>query len=872
MSGEIKIGANFFQNFKTYLKQIGMSEEQISKVKETQAKDVFVKADAADGKTDGKADGEKFLEEIKKEFASANISIEATEQEYLDAWKALAGDDSILETEELAAGEEIEEPEAPKTTGGGGDDRTNPPTNTGDVKPVTEADLANKDSATLRNERSKVLSDINSTRSEMDAAKEAKQKDVEAKKAAYDELLTQLAEASDIKNENDKSLKDLQTDKTNKESDITAKNGEIDQTKSDITTKNSEISDLNSQLNSLEKPNKSKFTTTDDEGNTVTDEAAYNAAMAEYKAQKAELESKIATAEDELAQLELDLASRESELKELENGLNDIETQIKVLIVKIAETDKDKAELADKVAEAVMAYDEAKTALAEAAKPFEEKLATLNANLQVYETAIEKQDAEEAKEKEKWTSDVEGEKGKEYKDKLDELLTTEEPEETEETEKAEETEETEKTEETEETEKEEDKKVLPKENEESFRAILEAAISEEGVSLEDKFRLLNYAKGINESMVKEMLKDDTFFVNAFNSMAKDEKRTTDEVLAMQDVYFDLQGDNEISNDFITKDGKSEGSYAEGFVALTEKAAGEGKLNDLIKNYESKGISVETMKDQIKASNLSEAEKTSLINRLEEATASKEFKPALDVFTIGFDGENIDENGGGYSFTVIYPEDVKEGEELDIVFFCPGAAQFGNNFNQKSQFAENTTIAGQFYSYDAATGEVKLRDSSDYQDKPRCVYIQMSLTKEGMSWNKEGTTKAAKWVLDNKLPSYGITRGKSVLSGASKGVFGAAELARTLGEDYFDSVVYVSGDPRKNRDVKIPEYGYSATTEGLKSSMAERLGKDNFEALGSIEGKDGSHIGANHNTIVEILFNADSDGNGIADFFEKHLLH
>ena len=854
MAKDYNVGDGFLDKLKAYLKKIGLSQKEIDKISSEKAASIFAKADAADGKEDGQVTGASFLSILKDEYKGENITIEDIEQEYIDAWMELSGDDKILDEKELALG--IPEEETPAPTGGGGgggggggtDNNINPTDNNQynnkpAVEAVTAESLEGKDSSTLRNERNDVAAQMDSVHSEMEKAEADKKTDVATKKEAYDAALKELAEASELKNEDGQTLKDLEAEKTKQEGLITAKEGEIEGIKGDINTSKENITSIQGQLDSLVEPNKAQYTTKTEDGETVFDEAGYNSALAEYNSQKESLEAQLKQEEDNLSSLEQKLATEEKALQDLENGLSTFEKNIENMIIAISKSEEENNELAVKAGQAMYDYQVAKEELASIKEPYLAQIETLNANLSVYDGAITKAEQTEKEEKDKFNSDIEDENALKYKDKIDELYGSEDSEDAEETEEKEEAEET--------TEEDAAKKA-------DLKELLENALNDKNISTEDKMKLLAYAKGKDENVVIDMLKDDTFFVNAFAEMTDDENTSTEKILAMKDVYFDLQGNKEIAEN----DSKLQSSYLESEVSLLEKAAKNGNLDKVIKNLEKYGMSVDTLKETIQSSKeYSADQKEKLLSRISESTNETRVNPELTTQTVDL---------GTLKGVMSLPKDIKEGEELPVLIFFTGMAQNGSNYSTYSMFNEGTTPLGAMFNSNATWEKGSRVLNPEYaSDLSSFPGIILELNSPG-SYASANVVKEVQSFLD-KMDSEGINgvkvkRGKTVVSGASAGTNPAYRAAEGLGSKYVDELVVVSNNPKNIKIDGVDIYGYVADMgeETIYKYMNQYIGTDKVER---VKGRQGYN--SNHNHVVNLMFTNDSDNNGYSDFFEKH---
>lgn len=922
----MNVGNKFLEKLKTYLKKIGMNQSTIDKMDTEKIVSIFQKADKADGSEDGKVTGENFLSILKGEYSDEDL-ISELEQSYLDAWEALSGDDKILETAEVEDGDPVDSPSSSSGGSSGTPPATDPTKDSGkdtqqanQPKAVTAESLEGKDASTLRNERSDILSQIDGLRTEMQTAENNAKENIDKTKKEYEAALNELAEVSTTKDENNKTLKDLQDDKAKAEEEVTKQNEVITQTKADIETSKANIASYNDQLNALVEPNRADYTTTDEEGNTVFDEAGYSAALAEYQAQKAELEEKLANEEDNLSKLEQQLTADEKTLKDKQDAVYKIEEQIGHLVNLISQAEPDKMDKVNKIVETMEKYSKALEELETVKKPYEEAIETLNANLAVYDTAIQKAEQTEKEEKDKFTSPIESEEGLKYKDRIDELLGIEDEEETDKAQEGEETQESDKAQEGEEAQEsdkaqegdetqksdkaseddkadesesdkdeqtaEEETPVYSADQKQGLQEILNEALNDKNLTVDDKMKLLSYAKSKDAQVVVDMLKDDTFFVNAFAEMADDEKVSTERMLAMQDTYFGIQGNTEISTNFFSANGELQGSYVEADISLIEKAGRYGNLDKVVQNYERNGISLDSLVETINnTKEYSADQKEELLSRIgifnqrenPEVTVEK-----LDAF--GLEGE------------ISYPKDIKEGEELPVLIFFTGCKQNGA-YNGKGDngrylmYDKDTTPLGTMYNSnvewktdsDGSRRVINPEYSGDLSSFPGII---IELNSDNRSPDLEPLLES----LDtNGVNGVKIQRGKTVIAGASAGVGPAYNTAMALGSDKVDELIVISNNPKDHFDSKnskldgITTYGYVAEggetsyynnmlkyIAGINSSdevSSKNVDENGNEIVSKVKGKDG--YTSNHNHVVNLLFTNDLDGDGYSDFFQKH---
>ncbi len=871
------VGKSFLKNLKTYLGTVGLSQEKINKINEKDIQSIFTRADIADGKQDGKVTGENFLSILKGEYKDENINIDALSQEYLDAWQALAGDDNILEEAEVAIDEEVSE----TPSGGGSTPPSTPsitpspdPTDTTNTPPeiteVTAESLEGKDSSTLRSERTDVINQLDSLRTEMTTAEEAKKGEVATKKEAYDKLLEDLAKVSETKNEDGKTLKDLESDKKAQEDIITAKEDDINTVKSDINTSKDNITAIQGKINDLKEPDRSQFTTKNEKNESVFDEAGYNAALAQYRADKANLEADLRAEEDNLSELENKLSEEEENLNGLEEGLTKINSDIDSLVKVIAKKEENNSELAGKVSTALSEYQTAQQELATIREPYETKIATLNKNLSAYDTAIKTAEEKERTAKEEFTSEIKDENALEYKSQIDELFPSDDEKETESEDKTDGDEESEKTTQTDDPDKNK-----------ALKEILEKAMMDENIPVAERMKLLSYARGKNENTVREMLKDDTFFVKAYAAMANDDSVSTETVLAMQDVYFDIQGNNEISliksgnitstNPF-TDEESIEETYTKANISLLGKAIKNGNTDKVIKNFERNGISIESLKDAItNSTEYSDEQKNELLKGLGYNTTKTYGDHTVEKLEYG-----------SLEAEISYPKDLKEGDEVPILIFFSGSKQnvayrgkgdnsrylmydpdttpLGNMYNPNTTWASNQRVINPEYNYNLNSFPGIIIEFSSDKD-PSVKDLQGFL--DSLETNGINGTK--------------VKRGKTVVAGASAGTGPAYTAAKGLGSKYVDEFIPISGSMRAEQIEGVDTYAYEYASykngklaHSTMQKVCEQMGiPQNYFVVESKEENGKIVEKVSHNNMIRLMFTKDSDGDGNCDFFQKH---
>ncbi|MBR6163853.1 hypothetical protein IKQ26_08200 [bacterium] len=216
------------------------------------------------------------------------------------------------------------------------------------------------------------------------------------------------------------------------------------------------------------------------------------------------------------------------------------------------------------------------------------------------------------------------------------------------------------------------------------------------------------------------------------------------------------------------------------------------------------------------------------------------------------------------YLLIGPNPPEEGKEYPVLVFCPGGAQY--NAGENAMYLE-TTPGGVMFDHNNATGE----NTYNWDLQGFNGYIVIPQLNNTQHWNSEWTANQVASILDNLTTNHNITRGKTVLAGASMGVAGVSNIGRRLGTEYFDEAVFISGNPNTTGFGDLHASGYYAELgEGwARRSMTQVLGRDNTFVVESLNDEDGKVIKASrHSSVIDVMFNHDDDNNGFSDFLEK----
>ena len=216
------------------------------------------------------------------------------------------------------------------------------------------------------------------------------------------------------------------------------------------------------------------------------------------------------------------------------------------------------------------------------------------------------------------------------------------------------------------------------------------------------------------------------------------------------------------------------------------------------------------------------------------------------------------------YLLIGPQNPVEGKEYPVLVFCPGAAQYDKG---QSAMYLNTTPGGVMFDYNKGTGESTYNWDLNGFDG----YIIVPQLRNGQHWTSDWTANQVKGILDNLEPNHNITRGKTVIAGASMGVSGVSGIGSRLGTEYFDEAVFISENPNTKGFGDMPVTGYyAASGEGwVRRAMNKAIGAENTNEVAPLYDENGKMIEkSTHNTVVDVLFNHDDDKNGFSDFLEK----
>ena len=360
------------------------------------------------GKVNGKteitdAELKEILEEADKnedglidlqEYKDAFLTLEEysnLEEEFLEAFEAIAQmdgeEETISETDITKAIEELEkieqETETTQTSGGSSDYSGSYTPRNNDKTQTT--DLTSKDLPALQSERSQVLSDIGSKRSEKEQAVAAANVDVASKQTAYDNATKAFQDLVKQKMETEQTTNEYAQEVVILEDQKTAVNEEISTQEGLISDTNSTISALRGDLSSLSEPPKTISYTNEETKETETKD---NPAYQQYLDRKAALEQELAAAEAELANQEEKLESLKSDLKDTEDSLQAAMEKY-IAIEEEAGTLTD-AEVTAKenIDIAKEAYDEAYGQVDEIESTFDKEIDALQEQLIAYNDAI----------------------------------------------------------------------------------------------------------------------------------------------------------------------------------------------------------------------------------------------------------------------------------------------------------------------------------------------------------------------------------------------------------------------------------------------------------------------------------------------------
>ena len=383
------IGGNqFYENLRSIF---GNKAKELTNA---QLYELYQKADEKDGQ-DGNV-ALDFLFEVANS-SDYGLDIDITEEEYADAYNAIAGDDGKLSFNEVSGGTTVyfDNTKANSQV----DFATTP------VEKVT-LDPQTTSSEKLREGRHAVSDQITAMRAQKESAiAQATQVSEETKKA-YDDSIKKLEEIEDIKTENDETIKDLNDKKSDYENNkIPAQENTISTLEGNINDKKVQISGFERDIASLTMPDKKQFTKTEynEDGSvkgTKFDSGAWQAAcQKQYYEPKEKLEKEISQARKELSGFENDLLDADKVLTDLKQEKVDIENEILKLVEQALNRPEYK-EAAEAVQTALQAMIAAEQNQVDTARKYEGNIANLEANIAAYDQAIpiaEAREAEEAK-------------------------------------------------------------------------------------------------------------------------------------------------------------------------------------------------------------------------------------------------------------------------------------------------------------------------------------------------------------------------------------------------------------------------------------------------------------------------------------------
>lgn len=215
------------------------------------------------------------------------------------------------------------------------------------------------------------------------------------------------------------------------------------------------------------------------------------------------------------------------------------------------------------------------------------------------------------------------------------------------------------------------------------------------------------------------------------------------------------------------------------------------------------------------------------------------------------------------YMLIGPNPPEEGKEYPVLVFCPGMAQYGTGENGMYR---DTTPAGVMFDRDSKGNSTYNWDLQGFEG-----YIIIPQLREGQHWTSDWTSNQVKSILDNLEPHHNITRGKTVLAGASMGAAGVSGIGSRLGSEYFSDYVFISEHPNvKGLDTEHV-YGYYAEfgESHVERAMDGKIDQDKTSRVDSFrDSSDKITEKANHSSVVKLLFNHDDNNDGLSDFLAK----
>ena len=348
-------------------------------------------------------------------FSEFQETYDNIEDEYLEAFEAIAGNDGDVETMsqmDIDAMTQTGNASGPQgsggnggsaPTGGGGPTGGNQQPEAqgaGDVPTgataISASDLAGKDAATLQSDRASLTNDIASMRSQKDAAAAQARQEAESAKSTYDnanvafdQLMEQIEAQKEERSEAAQKVDEAQEGVNTAETAVSDQESAISDTQATIDA-------AQSNLSGLSEPDKYIYEEVSDGKGGTTTVQKDNPEYAAYLEKKAALEQEIAQAEQQLAEQEAVLADLETQLTDAQTAL---QTAQEAYVKENQEDEKFGPQLTqaqNDINTAKQDYDAKKGTENTIEAQWDAQIDILQGNLGVYNDAIAEAEREEA--------------------------------------------------------------------------------------------------------------------------------------------------------------------------------------------------------------------------------------------------------------------------------------------------------------------------------------------------------------------------------------------------------------------------------------------------------------------------------------------
>ena len=397
---EINNSKDAWSQFKLLAQKLGGTKN----ISDADIKELIQKSDLDD-------DGFISLDEFENTLLTYKDYIDV-EDSYLEAFEAIAKEDgdeksisdkdieSILNSEgggSAAQGADSSGGNGSNSggggpSGGGSGDSPSGVDSSGKQEAVSHSDLESKSADTLQSERGNLLNDISSVRDEKNSAIEQASQKTDSLQTDYNNATQDFADLVLAQEETDEKAKEASDYVKDIDSQKSDKNSEISNQESVINDASALVKTVSSSLSSLQEPPQFITETVTNADGTTSSIQKPNPAYQTYLAQKAALEA-------ELAAAEADLAEQESVLQTLEAELSDIEKAHQEAVDNYCQIKEELGQFTPELSAAQMAiqnskmlYDKAKSEEATISSNFDSQLSVLQNNLNVYNDVIKQKE------------------------------------------------------------------------------------------------------------------------------------------------------------------------------------------------------------------------------------------------------------------------------------------------------------------------------------------------------------------------------------------------------------------------------------------------------------------------------------------------